>query len=87
MRTIYKYELPFNDKVTVNMPKGAEVLTVQTQGRGLYLWALVEPSISTVERRFEIFGTGHPITAGKRNYIGTAQVGPYVWHVFENLEE
>jgi hypothetical protein len=37
-----------------------------------------------VERNFELVGTGINTAILKySNYIGTVQLPPYVWHVFE----
>ena len=72
------------------MPKGAEILTVQSQHDVPQLWALVDPTQPTEERCIEIFGTGHPIRYDmgvERKYIGTFQVdgGQYVFHAFERI--
>lgn len=84
-RSIWKYEI--TGDTTFNMPAGARVLAVQTQGSGehVMLWALVEPDAPTVRRRFACFGTGHTLPADldPSGYAGTFQVGPLVFHVFE----
>jgi hypothetical protein len=61
MKTIWKYPLHLIDKQTVNMPKGAEILTVQIQNGTITMWALVDPESVKIKRTIEIFGTGHPI--------------------------
>lgn len=92
-KTIWKYELETKDKVKIEMPIGAEILTLQTQnGSGKpCLWVLVDEKQSLETREFHIFGTGHIIydseTNKQRRYIGTyqSQSGNLVFHCFELL--
>jgi len=92
MRAIYKYGLSChsNQPADVMLPKGAQVLSVGTQGDKVYLWAAVKvPSIrSQIDleiRRFNVYATGEPIldTDGPENFIGRVTQGPYEWHIFE----
>ena len=90
MQTIYKYALEVTDKQRVNLPKGAEILTVQEQYGVPCIWAQVDTTSPPEERIFETFGTGHemPIDMGiDRKYIGTYQIqgGSLVFHLFERL--
>lgn len=86
METIFKYQLnPIAEQV-IEMPLGAEVLTVQVQNGNPCIWAKVNPKKRTVRHLFRIIGTGHQINAefiGK--YIGTYQLdnGSLVFHVFQ----
>lgn len=90
MRTIYKYELPRQVESTVQLPQGAEVLSVQLQLYGqFFLWALVDDSAPPEPRTFRIIGTGQPVEDGLI-HITTIQEsfadkdqGIFVWHVFE----
>jgi len=89
-KTIWKFELEITDKQFIRMPKGAELLSVQTQSESPCLWAFVNPNGATEERCFEVFGTGHPIHCDigiDRKYIGTFQIrdGALVFHVFERV--
>jgi len=89
-KSIFKYNLETTDRQTVLMPKGAEILTVQTQHEDGKLWALVDPNAPLEERVIEIFGTGHPVYCDmgvERKYIATYQLpgGNYVFHAFERL--
>lgn len=85
--TIWKYELPITDRVTLDLPVGAWALTVQEQGGVLCLWAAVNTAARTERRTFLIAGTGNPFDAGGLGYIGTAQMSSgLVWHVFELVE-
>jgi hypothetical protein len=83
MKTIYKYEIPVGGG-EVMIPNNAKILSVGAQGDSLMLWAEVNPDRSEVPRRFEVFGTGHEIReymGTERQFIGTALMGPYVWHI------
>jgi len=82
---IFKYEL-LDRTNEVDMPAGAEVLTVQIQHDKICLWAKVDPTARTEKRVFVVYGTGHPIEDDSNlSYIGTVQMagGTLVWHVFE----
>lgn len=87
MKTIWKYSLNVDDIVTLEMPEGAEVLTIQTQYGEPQIWALVDPIKPSVKRHFRVYGTGHNISYNilKENYIGTFQMyqGQLVFHLFE----
>lgn len=87
-KAIWKYVLDTTDHQAVEMPVGAEILTVQTQYNKPCMWALVDPSAEEEKRYFEIFGTGHDVNYDmgvNRKYIGTYQLdkGTLVFHVFE----
>lgn len=85
MRTVYKYELLPN--VKIEMPIGAALRTVMSQGDQLFLWAEIDTTKPTEMREFQVFGTGHEIpNKPGLSFIGTAQMGPLVWHVYEVLE-
>ncbi len=85
---IYKYELAVVDWQNISLPSGAKILTIQTQGENVCLWALVDPNAENEIRYIEIFGTGHPILSDRgtaREYISTFQLhgGQLVFHAFE----
>ncbi len=85
-KTVYKYELPFNENVELTLPEGAEVLCVQTQLGRPWLWARIDPKKPAVSQRcFRIAGTGHPLDEADGKYIGTFQLqdGALIFHVFE----
>lgn len=84
IQAIWKFELRVTDVQTIEMPAGARVLTVAAQGPALMLWAEVDPSAPVKPLTVRVVGTG--FTYGewreRAGYLGTAQVGPFVWHVF-----
>ena len=88
-KTIYKYEIhPSN--LVLELPEGAEILTVQSQHEEAFIWALVNPYNKKAFRYFELFGTGHPVPCDmgiNRRYIGTFQLsgGALVFHLFERI--
>ena len=84
-KTIWKYDVPIEDYFEINMPKDAQILTIQTQNGEPKLWALVNPDNATEKRIFRHSGTGHPITDNNMDYIGTYQLhgGELIFHVFE----
>lgn len=84
---IWKYELKLTDRQKVSMPVASDLLSVANQRGTLCLWAMVDPTnANKVERDIEIIGTGNPMPDGRRSFIGTAVIDPFVWHVFERFE-
>ncbi len=84
MKTINKYTLDSQDW-TLQLPKGAELLTVQLQNGIPTLWALVNPMTVTEERHICIVGTGWDVEDNMK-YITTYMDGYFVWHVFELIK-
>lgn len=88
MRTVWKYEIPGTDRFTLELPKGARLLSIQPQGNQVCLWALVDPAQPKEARLFRLAGTGHPIEELDRlTFVATFQIhgGALVFHVFEYL--
>jgi len=61
MKMIWKFstiEQGFDGKFSLLMPKGAEILTLQTDEKNNHpsIWALVDPDREKEERFFELFG-------------------------------
>lgn len=76
---------------SAEMPKFAEVLSLQVQRNDLCMWVLVDPDMPPEQRHFVIVGTGNEVTSGdgqglaSDNFVGTFQMygGGLVFHVFE----
>ena len=92
MKTIWKFETPFEDKFKLEMPKNAEILCVQQDKKTFKpcIWAIVDTENKTEERFFELFGTGnhmHGDMGVDRKYLGTYQYqkGEFVGHLFERF--
>lgn len=96
MKTIYKYVLYTACNVvgtpkipyTMELPKGAVILSCGLQTIKICVWAKVDPNqTEMVEVEFYIFGTGWPIPDEIDNglqFIGTVMIsdGLYVYHIF-----
>lgn len=89
MKSIWKYELLPNitNMIPVEMPEGAEILTVQNQNGNACVWAMVNTEAMKTTRVFEVYGTGHQLLPYEKKYIGTFQIdgGALVFHVFERV--
>lgn len=95
MVKIFKFELPmavswfdsdWSHRVTVMMPAGAKILTIQTQRNQPMIWAEVDPFAEYVEMKLLIMTTGgEEFPGGEFKYIATFQVdeGGLVFHVYE----
>lgn len=90
IETIWKFELEVEDQPSIEMPVGARVLSVGTQGvmenRKLLIWAYIPDSSAAKEtRHFFVLGTGNPIpwSLAESVFVGTVQMGTTVWHVWD----
>ncbi len=84
MQAIWKFPVDVADRFVSDMPDGATILSVQYQHGSIQMWALVDPSKPVVQRKFSVYGTGHPIEPGG-TFIGTFQIheGALVFHLFD----
>lgn len=85
MKTIYKYELePINDINAVNLPMDSVILSTNTQGNGIFIWAEVESTNLHIDRYFTVIPTGGNIPMWSE-FIGTVMLngGSLVFHVYE----
>jgi hypothetical protein len=89
MRTVYKYPLKLVETQTIEMPRQCAMLTVQIQAGEICLWAEVVLDGKVEARTIRLVGTGNPMPEGTvyLAYIGTVQMLPYVWHIYEELPE
>ena len=84
--TIWKFPIETEDEQVINVPVGAEFLSVQVQHNQPCIWAKVDPQENVIVReKVVIVGTGHPAkhTNGMM-FLGTYQLagGNFVGHVF-----
>lgn len=90
-KQIWKFKvIPSGKNVDIEMPRGAEILSMHTQDEQPCIWALVNPDAKIETRRFEVYGTGHDIhydMGVERNFIGTCLIhgGLLVLHIFERI--
>lgn len=95
MRTIYKYDLPVDRNVTLNVPRGALQLEFGAQdptGRSIQMWCIVDTDeTESDEWCFCIVGTGHPLpeSCAQSNHLTSVITagGALVWHVFDLTPE
>lgn len=87
MKKIYKYQIHDLAMREIELPKGAEILTIQMQDGMPCLWALVDQNQPAEKRPILIIGTGHAILIDIVRYISTFQMldGRLVWHAFETV--
>ena len=80
-KNIFKYELdPTGDWIAIQ--EGAEILSVGVQNSNIMMWALVDPERPMIQRKFNVYGTGHKIHyPGK--FIGTVFMDNLVFHVYD----
>lgn len=81
---IWKFQLPLQDEIALEMPENSKILSVQTQDEIPCIWANVEPSADKMIRHFKLRGTGFG-TDDVGAYVGTFQLenGSFVFHLFE----
>ena len=89
---IYKYHVDDN-YTDIEMPYGARILRADYHNGGTYIWAMVDidyidSSVPHEKRTFCVFGTGQEFdhTGRQLDYINTFYQGPFVWHVFEEVQ-
>ena len=87
MKTIWKFNVGGLGQTTIEMPKGAEILSVQAQRGEVVMWAAVDYRAATEARAFLVVGTGsvEGVDEHTCRFIGTVQLhnGDLVLHVFE----
>lgn len=83
-RVIFKYVLPVDATVILELPAGAIVRHFGAQGDGLYIWVEVDSLKRPVRRSFAIIPTGEGVP-DDGEYVGTALMhdGALVWHLYE----
>lgn len=86
---IWKYCLEITDLQRVEMPPGAQILSIGNQNDTVCLWSIADVSTKFWQQRwFEVIGTGNRLNMNfgiERKFIGTVQINAFVWHVFERL--
>lgn len=56
MQRVFKYAIQMEDYFSLNLPKGAKILTVQEQRGELQMWVLVKEGVSSETRKFRLAG-------------------------------
>jgi hypothetical protein len=80
---IYKYRYD----AVIEMPAGAEILSVHNQHEHVEIWAIVDPERPTVLRQFRALLTGQGVGIEPKKFLGTVLLegGKLVAHIFEKL--
>ena len=83
--TIWKYVIKCKDAQSVELPKGAKILTLQMQYGLVCIWAEVDPDATLEDVVLLTVGTSHSLPLSRGKYIGTYQLeqGALVFHVYE----
>jgi hypothetical protein len=88
VKTIWKFPLSMTTFQKIDMPRGAQLLSVQPQSGNVCLWALVDPTADKTPTGVWIHGTGHELDTDKHlgRHISTFQLdgGSLVFHAFEH---
>lgn len=91
MRRVLKYTVPYFRSFSVEMPKGAKILSVQDQDGEAFMYAICDPEAELERRWFIAYGTGQEILGSDDNgsikYIATYQLrdGKVTYHLFEHF--
>lgn len=85
-KAVFKYTFRV-ETLELDLPKGAQVLSVHEQHGQACMWVLVDPTQTHMKRRtFKLVATGEPIPdADNLKFIGTVMLmeGSIVLHAFE----
>jgi hypothetical protein len=88
MNQVWKYTLPIDtEEFELNMPAGAQILSVRIQRDFPVLWALVDINLEKAPRKFKVFPTGRPFSILGLEYVSTYETRYLVYHLFEVIKE
>lgn len=84
---IFKYEIPIKDKFNLELPAYSKILSFQVKNNIPSIWVLVDEQKGLKYKYFTLVGTGHDFEhhPDVMTFIGTIQLGPFVWHLFEDI--
>ena len=84
------WKFPVKPEMSLSLPRGAQILTVQSQHGTPQMWVQIDTEAPPREetRHFVAFGTGDRFDSAGLTYIGTFQVesGMLVFHLYERTE-
>lgn len=70
-KTIFKYQVPVQERFTMKLPAGAEIIRLAGHGGMFWLWAIVDTTAPDEDRLFHAFKTGGKIPPDlSLSYIG-----------------
>jgi len=84
MRAIYKYTLPYDcvAYLSKSLPSDYSIVQFGFQNEHPTIWAEVDTEAAETLAVFRICATGEELGEGWY-YLGTADHGPYVWHLYQ----
>jgi hypothetical protein len=89
-QVIYKYKFNVEDEIELELPVGAQFLTVQAQSEvDVCMWfQITMDTILSEKRKFYIIATGQPFNPTRAQYMGTFQLltGAFVGHLYERIQ-
>lgn len=83
MKVVYKYPLEVN-VCTIALPEGSKVVCVHEQNLVPTIWVEQETSNYPKDYMFCVVPTGGQVPMDGK-HIGTAFIGPNVWHVYQKV--
>ena len=85
MNTVLKFPLMISDHVEVEMPRGAQLLSVGIMRARPCLWALVDEAAPPVTRRLRLTATSEPIPdhLPAWKFVGSVIVGSNDCHLWD----
>jgi hypothetical protein len=84
MKRVWKYALSTSGKTqTLLMPRGAEPLTFCVSDSMLFVYVLAEEHAEIEAAYFVVVNTGTQVPDRGAVYVGTAELGGYVFHLFQ----
>jgi hypothetical protein len=85
---IHKYTI--SSSLTISLPVFSKVLHVGVQDGEIRIWVIkpADPNVEHVSKTYSIRGTGLEFeTDDAGTHLGSVFAGPFVWHVFERIEQ
>lgn len=89
---IFKYPLPVQEKLSIELPAGAQIIRVDDVDGLFWLWAIVDADAPLTTRRIECYKTGQPIETPleRLKYLGCCKLfimQELCLYMFENIHE
>lgn len=87
MYSVWKFTLKADETQVLELPLNAKLLSTETQGDDIVVYALVNTEETEKEYKdIRVYGTGHkiPDVITEYNFLGTAKLynGSIMFHVF-----
>ncbi len=84
MKKIFKYELTASiGKQTITVPENFDLLSIQSQGIKISLWALCDTQSRPIEKDFFIYATDDAVN-DKHKHVATCKLfhDSLIYHIF-----